>query len=88
MLDRVGRGADKVSRGADAVEHASAALEDETLNRALPKLYGAIDDLSRSSHALNQVLFDIHAHPQSLIFGRAAPRLVLATGFILRHKGR
>jgi phospholipid/cholesterol/gamma-HCH transport system substrate-binding protein len=75
VLDRVGRGADKVSRGADAVEHASEALENEALDRALPRLYGAIDDLSRSSHALNQVLFDIHSQPQSLIFGRrpAAP---------------
>lgn len=70
VLDRVGRGADKVSRGADAVEHASEAFENEALNRVLPKLYDAIDDLSRSSHALNQVLVDIRSQPQSLIFGR------------------
>jgi phospholipid/cholesterol/gamma-HCH transport system substrate-binding protein len=70
VLDRVSRGADKVSRGADAVERASDALENEAVNRAFPKLYSAIDDLSRSSHALNQVLFDIHSQPQSLIFGR------------------
>jgi phospholipid/cholesterol/gamma-HCH transport system substrate-binding protein len=72
VLDRVGRGADKVSRSADAVEQASEALQNETLNRALPKLYGAIDDLSRSSHALNEVLSDIHSQPQSLLFGRRA----------------
>ena len=52
------------------MEHATEAFENEALDRALPKLYGAIDDLSRSSHALNQVLSDIHSHPQSLIYGR------------------
>jgi phospholipid/cholesterol/gamma-HCH transport system substrate-binding protein len=70
VLDRLSRGADKVSRSADAVEHASTALENELLNRALPRLYGAIDDLSHSSHAFDQVLADLHDHPQSLIFGR------------------
>jgi phospholipid/cholesterol/gamma-HCH transport system substrate-binding protein len=70
VLDRVSRAADKVSRGADTVQRAGDSLEDEMLNRALPKLYGAIDDLSRSSQAIDQVLADFHAHPESLIFGR------------------
>ena len=64
---------DDVGRGAQAVGTASQSLETAIVGDTLPRLAGAIDDVSRTSRNLDRVLREVEQRPQSLLFGRSPP---------------
>jgi phospholipid/cholesterol/gamma-HCH transport system substrate-binding protein len=64
---------DEVGRGAQAMGTASRSLETAIVGDTLPRLSGAIDDLSRTSRSFDRVLRKVEEQPQSLLFGRSPP---------------
>jgi len=64
---------DEVGRGAQAMGAASRSLETAIVGDTLPRLSGAIDDLSRTSRNFDRVLREVEEQPQSLLFGRSPP---------------
>ncbi len=64
---------DEVGRGAQAFGTASRTLQTAIVDDTLPRLSGAIDDLSRTSRDLDRVLQEVERRPQSLLFGRSPP---------------
>jgi len=64
---------DEVGRGAQAFGTASRTLQTAIVDDTLPRLSGAIDDLSRTSRNLDRVLQEVERRPQSLLFGRSPP---------------
>lgn len=64
---------DEVGRGAHEMGAASRSVETAIVGDTLPRLSGAIDDLSRTSRSLDRVLRQVEAQPQSLLFGRGPP---------------
>ncbi|MBI3938953.1 MAG: MCE family protein [Betaproteobacteria bacterium] len=65
-FDRVARGAEQM---AGAAQSASAAV----LSESLPRINALVEDLSRTSRSLDRLLGELSEHPQSVLFGRAAP---------------
>jgi phospholipid/cholesterol/gamma-HCH transport system substrate-binding protein len=72
-LDRRLSALDDIGNGAREVGAASRALRATLVDDTLPRLTGAIDDLSRASRGLDRVLEEVEVQPQSLLLGRKLP---------------
>lgn len=64
---------DEVGRAAHAVEDASRSLQTSVVGNTLPRLDGAIDELSHTARSLDRVAKEVEERPQILFFGRARP---------------
>jgi phospholipid/cholesterol/gamma-HCH transport system substrate-binding protein len=64
---------DEVGRAALAVSDASRSLQSSVVGDTLPRISGAIEELSHTSRSLDRVLKEVEDRPQSLLFGRARP---------------
>ncbi len=69
-VDRRLSALDDIGSGAREVGAASRALRATLVDDTLPRLTGAIDDLSRASRGVDRVLQEVEDRPQSLLLGR------------------
>lgn len=73
LLANIDRRLDSFERAAKSTEQLTtngAALSDALLTETVPRLNVLIEDVQRSSHGIERMLYEINDQPQSLIFGR------------------
>ena len=56
----------------DKLDRATAEISSQITETTLPKINTLVDELTRDSHDLRQVLLQVEREPQSLIFGKPA----------------
>ena len=61
---------ERAAKSAEQLGNSGATLSDALLIEALPRLNFLLEDLQRTSHGLDQLLYEINEQPHSFIFGR------------------
>jgi len=68
-MDRV----DRVLKSSEQLTASGTALADAVTSESVPKLNHLMDDLQRSSRALERLLNNLDDQPSSIVFGRSGP---------------
>jgi phospholipid/cholesterol/gamma-HCH transport system substrate-binding protein len=72
-LDRVAASAERIGAAVEQLSAGAGALTANAGTETLPRIHQTLEEVRRSSRALERLLDDLRAQPSSLVFGRPPP---------------